>query len=270
MRTWGFICLALSVLLAVIAVLTLLTGFGLVASRSGGHPSRLRPVPTVPAVPAAGTRRRARTTSYRLMEPEAAVVLVVAGGLSVGFWLLGRRAFKRAKEATGGAPTTDQARKGRPWGKAVVRVTTALLLLSLGIALFSRERYVEQLEGELKNALAKARDAKSGLDRLKAQKAAEARERLMADIEAALATPTKPHDGLVDLDPAIAPGGWKNPKNWKRLREGMTEAQVVQLLGRPTGKNSYPASGSLTLWYSSAYNVKLTFRTRKVTGWDGP
>lgn len=29
-------------------------------------------------------------------------------------------------------------------------------------------------------------------------------------------------------------GGWKNPKNWKLIKHGMSESQVTEILGRPT------------------------------------
>ena len=60
---------------------------------------------------------------------------------------------------------------------------------------------------------------------------------------------------------------WKNPENWSRLREGMTESQVISLLGQPTGRNTYPALNSVSLWYGFG-KVELDYQTRRVTGWD--
>jgi len=62
---------------------------------------------------------------------------------------------------------------------------------------------------------------------------------------------------------------WENPENWSRLREGMSESQVISLLGQPTGRNTYPALNSVRLWYRFS-SVDLDYKTRRVTGWQAP
>ena len=59
-------------------------------------------------------------------------------------------------------------------------------------------------------------------------------------------------------------GGWKKPSNWARIRRGMSEKQVVSILGKPTSiKDTGPFR---TLFYQAdvsgsgfvSGNVKLT------------
>jgi len=64
-------------------------------------------------------------------------------------------------------------------------------------------------------------------------------------------------------------------QKWAQLREGMTESDVIALLGSPTGKVMVPDPDPFyfELKYSnygvSCY-VRLDYQTRRVTGWQGP
>ena len=66
-----------------------------------------------------------------------------------------------------------------------------------------------------------------------------------------------------------AKDAWKDRAAWARLREGMTEAQVVAILGPPTGRRSYEALDKITLWYYY-HTVTLTHKTRRLVEWSGP
>lgn len=66
--------------------------------------------------------------------------------------------------------------------------------------------------------------------------------------------------------PAAATGDWRNPDAWKRLRLGMTPAQVVALLGEPGKVTSYYA---FERWeYPDALGMRVNFDARgKLSGW---
>lgn len=71
------------------------------------------------------------------------------------------------------------------------------------------------------------------------------------------------------MGPTVPEERWRYVGNWKRLREGMTEEEVLGILGLPTGRSPYPALDSINLWYSY-YRVTISYRDRRVLGWDGP
>jgi len=62
---------------------------------------------------------------------------------------------------------------------------------------------------------------------------------------------------------------WKNRANWAKLKEGMSEAEVISLLGQPTGRTTYPALGFVQLQYG-LYNVELDVQTHRAKNWLGP
>jgi hypothetical protein len=72
-------------------------------------------------------------------------------------------------------------------------------------------------------------------------------------------------------EPPPASEPWKNKDNWSRLQEGMTEAQVLSILGPPTGRDTYSALGITHLSYGS-YNtyVDIDAKTRRVKNWRAP
>lgn len=64
-------------------------------------------------------------------------------------------------------------------------------------------------------------------------------------------------------------GNWRELRNWRQLRRGMTMQQVEDLLGEP---ETVQVSGSLTFWYwSYPGGPRVTFdRSNRVYGWSEP
>ena len=59
---------------------------------------------------------------------------------------------------------------------------------------------------------------------------------------------------------SITPGGWQVPSNWKLIKNGMSERQVISILGQPTSAENSPGGVHRTLFYRGfvSGNVKLT------------
>jgi hypothetical protein len=72
--------------------------------------------------------------------------------------------------------------------------------------------------------------------------------------------PATPHD-----DPGY---GWENTKNWRKLEVGMTQAQVLSILGDPAKS----IQGVRTLWYyPSIYRGYVSFdENGNLIGWMEP
>ena len=62
--------------------------------------------------------------------------------------------------------------------------------------------------------------------------------------------------------------GWENTKNWRKLELGMTQAQVLSILGDPVK----PIQGVRTLWYyPSIYRGYVSFdENGNLIGWMEP
>ena len=48
---------------------------------------------------------------------------------------------------------------------------------------------------------------------------------------------------------AESPPEWQTPSNWDRIKDGMSEKQVITILGRPTSTKSIGVGGYRTLFY---------------------
>jgi len=71
------------------------------------------------------------------------------------------------------------------------------------------------------------------------------------------------------LDTKNDPGyGWENTKNWRKLEVGMTESQVLSILGEPVKL----IKGVRTLWYyPSIYRGYVSFDEKgNLIGWMEP
>ncbi len=58
-----------------------------------------------------------------------------------------------------------------------------------------------------------------------------------------------------------------NPDNYDRIREGMTEAEVVAILGKPNDTSAISIlgmTGSSSTWVGSEYSIMLQFVNGKV------
>lgn len=62
--------------------------------------------------------------------------------------------------------------------------------------------------------------------------------------------------------------GWLNKKNWRKLKKGMTIAQVRKILGEPVKT----VEGARTIWYyPSFYDNYISFDEKgNLTGWNEP
>lgn len=69
--------------------------------------------------------------------------------------------------------------------------------------------------------------------------------------------------------PAARREGWRQPRNWKSLRKGMSRFEVMQLLGEPGKVSSYY---SFERWeYPDALGGRVNFdSTGSVVGWRPP
>ena len=56
-------------------------------------------------------------------------------------------------------------------------------------------------------------------------------------------------------------------ENWRKLRRGMSEGEVEQLLGSPSTINEY---GSFSVWHYGTGKVTFRGGRRTVDGWDEP
>lgn len=74
------------------------------------------------------------------------------------------------------------------------------------------------------------------------------------------------------IDPGVTQNpqspAWENKKNWRRLRQGMTEAQVAAILGEPIKV----IQGAKTLWYyPNIYCGYVTFNEDgSLSQWNEP
>ena len=93
---------------------------------------------------------------------------------------------------------------------------------------------------------------------------------LAAAIAIALAciAPVAWGESVPAASPAVAEGDWQDPEAWRRLRIGMTRAQVVALLGEPGKITSYYA---FERWeYPDALGERVNFDERgRLASW-GP
>lgn len=67
---------------------------------------------------------------------------------------------------------------------------------------------------------------------------------------------------------------WQDPEKWKRLRKGMTEQEVRDLLGKPTtgNRNNQAASQTLTIMaYANGLQIgQVNLLNGHVSSWNEP
>jgi hypothetical protein len=66
---------------------------------------------------------------------------------------------------------------------------------------------------------------------------------------------------------SIKPGNSKDIRNWRQLRQGMTEAEVERLLGAP---GRVMESRALLMWEVGMGSVHFDPKTRRVEAWSEP
>ena len=62
---------------------------------------------------------------------------------------------------------------------------------------------------------------------------------------------------------------WEKRENWAKLAEGMTDDEVISILGTPTGRENWESIDEMVLTYGY-YQVTVTNSTRRVKAWRGP
>lgn len=62
------------------------------------------------------------------------------------------------------------------------------------------------------------------------------------------------------------PGNWKDIKNWRQLRPGMSYDEVRSLLGEPNNVDG----GTVAHWYWGNGDAKAVFVSNKLHGWTEP
>lgn len=61
------------------------------------------------------------------------------------------------------------------------------------------------------------------------------------------------------------PGGWRKAHNWKLLEEGMSDYEVIEILGEPDREKTVK---KFDFWYYG--DGKLSVYMRRLKGWDIP
>ena len=141
----------------------------------------------------------------------------------------------------------------------------AARVAQLGIELRSANASLEQARRDIRAWEAKAERT----DRLQAETLALRRAAQAKKAREATKKAREAAEKARQAAKKAASEPWKDPANWKRLKEGMREANVIKLLGQPTGRTTYKSLNSVHLSYSYHY-VDLTNNSRRVTGWSGP
>lgn len=67
--------------------------------------------------------------------------------------------------------------------------------------------------------------------------------------------------------PQSAGEKWKDRQNWRKLRKGMTEKEIIEILGEPP---KVVTSSVINMWFYSSGSVTFDADTRRVTGWTEP
>jgi hypothetical protein len=107
-------------------------------------------------------------------------------------------------------------------------------------------------------------------DKLTADLEKQAEEQNARDKESAeFAKYVSEHPFVAPIPPSPP---WRDKTNWSRLREGMSETEVISLLGQPSGRHTIQlspvVSRTITLYYSF-YSVEIN-DAKGVTSWSGP
>ncbi len=96
-------------------------------------------------------------------------------------------------------------------------------------------------------------------------------ERRVAKLEALLRQAAKVSPRKADnvRAPQIRPGDYKNKANWRRLKRGMTQAQVTEILGDPPKLSAYETGDHW--YYPDILSGKVEFdKSGRVKSWSEP
>ena len=95
-------------------------------------------------------------------------------------------------------------------------------------------------------------------------------ERRVAELESRLVALEARLQPSANVQPSPTGADWRNLANWRRLRRGMSMAEVRSLLGEP---EKVDAGMVLIYWYwdyPGGGNVIFDARTNKLNGWSEP
>ena len=107
-------------------------------------------------------------------------------------------------------------------------------------------------------------------DTLALNRRVEQLERRVEDLERRVRALEAPSQRLQADTARPASGDWKEVGNWRRLRQGMTMADVSTLLGQP---DRVDAMSVVIIWYygdASGGTVTFDAQSQHVTGWSEP
>jgi len=120
--------------------------------------------------------------------------------------------------------------------------TLACLLLVVTYAL-AQEPSADDLKGEITSLKQTV---------LKHEQRIAALEKAIARL---LAPGNSPLSKKTGKPKSITPGGWQVPSNWERIKKGMSERQVISILGQPTSVKNL--SSYRTLFYRGFISGKV-------------
>jgi hypothetical protein len=136
----------------------------------------------------------------------------------------------------------------------VLRFTVAACFLVTASATAADDLKISQLEQEVRELQRLVQQQSRRIDALE-NSVRQARvnvvplpERTPASAQAA--TQSKAGQSSAGQSGSIQPNVWLDAANWDRLKIGMTEADVMRLLGAPTTTRSIPPGDVQTLFYA--------------------